>query len=59
MAELKTKPADGDVTAFLNTIENEKKRQDSFSILKLMVEVTGSEPKMWGDSIVGFGQYPY
>ena len=24
-----------------------------------MKEVTGEEPKMWGDSIVGFGDYHY
>ncbi|MFL7867937.1 MAG: DUF1801 domain-containing protein, partial [Anaerolineales bacterium] len=38
---------------------NEKKRADSFSILELMQEVTGEEPLMWGDSIVGFGAYRY
>jgi hypothetical protein len=59
MAELKTKVNDGDVIAYLNTIEPEKKREDSFAILELMKEVTGEEPKMWGKSIVGFGSYHY
>lgn len=59
MAELKTKENDGDVTAFLNGVADEKKRQDSFAILHLMQEVTQAEPKMWGDSIVGFGHYHY
>ncbi len=59
MAELKTKPNDGSVEAFLNSVENEKRRQDSFIILELMREVTGAEPKMWGSSIVGFGSYHY
>lgn len=59
MAELKTKKNDGDVEAFLNTIEPEKKRQDSFEILRLMEEVTGEEAKMWGESIIGFGSYHY
>ena len=59
MAELKTKPNDGDVRAYLNNVANEKKRQDSFKILELMQKVTGEEPKMWGDTIVGFGSFHY
>ena len=59
MAELKTKRNQGDVKAFLNSVENDKKRQDSFTILELMKQVTGKQPEMWGDSIVGFGSYHY
>jgi hypothetical protein len=59
MAELKTKRNKGDVEAFLNNVSDEKKRQDSFTILELMKQVTGKKPEMWGDSIVGFGSYHY
>ncbi len=59
MAELKTKRNKGDVEAFLNSLPDEKKRQDSFAILDLMKQVTGEEPEMWGDSIIGFGSYHY
>jgi len=59
MAELKTQKNDGSVTDFLNQVDNEKKRADSFTILELMEAVTGEAPKMWGDSIVGFGDYHY
>jgi Domain of unknown function (DU1801) len=59
MAELKTKLNDSDVRTFLNSIPDEKKRQESFTILKLMQEATDAEPNMWGDSIVGFGSYHY
>lgn len=59
MSELKTQKTRQDVTAFLNSVEDEKKQRDSFQILKLMQEVTGEEPHMWGDSIVGFGSYHY
>jgi hypothetical protein len=59
MAELKTKQNDKSVIDFLNSVPDEKKRQDSFTILELMQHVTGLEPKMWGDSIVGFGSYHY
>ncbi|MCB0569272.1 MAG: DUF1801 domain-containing protein [Phaeodactylibacter sp.] len=59
MAELKTQPNDNSVEAFLDTIENEKKRRDAYAIAALMKEVTGALPKMWGPSIVGFGDYHY
>ena len=59
MADVKTKPTDNSVTDFLNSVEDEKKRADSFKILEMMREVTGDEPKMWGPSIVGFGDYHY
>ena len=59
MAELKTKPNDQSVEAFLDAVADEKKRQDSYTILELMKQVTGEEPTMWGDSIVGFGSYHY
>jgi hypothetical protein len=59
MAELKTKRNKGDVEAFLSSVADEKKRQDSFTILELMKKVTGKEPEMWGDSIIGFGNYHY
>ena len=59
MAELKTKKNDADVADFLNRIEDEKKRIDSWKIVTMLQEITGDEPAMWGDSIVGFGQYSY
>ncbi|MCB9076420.1 MAG: DUF1801 domain-containing protein [Anaerolineaceae bacterium] len=59
MAELKTQPTDHSVEAFLNSVADDRKRQDSFTILNLMAEVTGADPEMWGDSIVGFGRYHY
>ena len=59
MAELKTKPNDADVVTFLNSVADRKKRQDCFTILDMMKQVTGEEPKMWGTSIVGFGNYHY
>lgn len=59
MAELKTKMNDADVEAFLNGIEDKRKREDSFAVLELMKKLTGNEPKMWGASIIGFGNYQY
>ena len=59
MAELKTKLNDKDVHQFISGIADEQKRADCLEILGLMSELTGCEPKMWGDSIVGFGKYHY
>lgn len=59
MATNKTVPTDQNVETFLNAVEDEQKRKDSFAILELMKQVTGMEPKMWGSSIVGFGSYHY
>lgn len=59
MAGNKTVPNEQSVEQFLNAIADETKRKDSFTILELMKQVTGMEPKMWGSSIVGFGSYHY
>ena len=59
MAELKTQKTSESVEKFLNEIPDEKKRRDSFTILDLMKQVTKAEPKMWGSSIIGFGDNRY
>jgi hypothetical protein len=59
MAELKTRRNKGNVVAFLDSVTNDQRRQDSFAVLELMEQVTGKKPEMWGDSIVGFGSYHY
>lgn len=57
--ELKTKPTGEDITRFLNEIDDEKKRQDCFTVLELMGEITKTEPKLWASSMIGFGEYHY
>lgn len=59
MAELKTQKNDGSVEDFLNSVENEKKRADGFTILGLMKKITEQNPTMWGDSMIGFGTIKY
>ena len=59
MAELKTKPTDENVEKYLKGITDPVKRQDCLTVLKLMTDITGQKPKMWGPSIVGFGSYHY
>lgn len=59
MAELKTKVNDASVSDFLNSVEHTQRREDSLVILDMMKEATGTEPKMWGTTIVGFGIHHY
>ena len=59
MAELKTQVTKASVDKFLHGIRDEKKREDCYQILKIMKKATKAEPKMWGTSIIGFGDYHY
>lgn len=60
MAELKTQATTADVTEFIEKFaDSEKKKADSYALLKLMEDITGSKAVMWGASIIGFGKYHY
>ena len=59
MAKNKTVTNNEDVETFLSNIENDQKRIDAFELLELMRGITKERPKMWGKSIVGFGEYHY
>jgi hypothetical protein len=59
MSDLKTKPTNQDVREFLNSIEPEEKRKDSFALLEIFEKISGEKAVMWGTSIVGFGSYHY
>jgi hypothetical protein len=54
-----TRPTDADVEAFLDGVENQARRDDAKALTALMRRVTGEEPRMWGTSMVGFGEYHY
>ncbi len=59
MAKNKTTPTSSSVTDFINAVDDEQKRKDSFDLVELMRSISGNEPKMWGPSIIGFGSYHY
>src|SRR5690625_5050308 len=59
MSEQKMKENDNSVIEFIESVENEKKKADAYSLLKIFEEVTGYDAKMWGPSIIGFGSYHY
>ena len=58
-ATLKTKPTAMSVRGFIDSVENETRRRDANTVLALMKKVTGETPKMWGPTIIGFGEYHY
>ena len=58
MAELKTKKTKASVDAFLGKLDADR-REDCKTLVRLMTQATKAEPKMWGPSIVGFGDYKY
>ncbi|MDF2433079.1 MAG: hypothetical protein JWP44_2710 [Mucilaginibacter sp.] len=58
MTEMKTKPTEVSVETFLEKTDN-KTREDCNKLIDLMERITGEKPKMWGPSIIGFGQYHY
>lgn len=55
----KTQKTEKNVRDFIAGVEHDKRREDSFTVLEMMEKITGWEPKMWGGSIVGFGDYHY
>lgn len=60
MATNKTTYTDASVTDFINSfVDSEQKKADSFHLIALMTEWSGFEPKMWGPTIIGFGNYHY
>ena len=59
MAEQKTKPTPASVDEFVKAIGDPKRREDCLTLIALMKKTTKCEPRMWGSSIVGFGDHHY
>ena len=59
MSENKTKATGASVVAFITAVKPDQKRQDAFELLKLMEDTSGYRAKMWGESIIGLGEYHY
>jgi len=56
---IKTVETEVSVADFINAVPNEQQRLDSWKLVEWMKDITGSEAKMWGPSIIGFGKYHY
>lgn len=59
MTDIKTKPSEQSVDAFLAGIADDTRRRDAQRIDRIMTEITGESPKMWGERIVGYGTSHY
>src|SRR5688572_7805105 len=59
MSTIKTFVNDASVEDFINSVDGEVKKADAFKLLQIYKKVTNERPKMWGSSMIGFGQYHY
>lgn len=59
LAEIKTKPTQSSVIDFINNIEDEQKRLDSFKLIEMMENATNEKAVLWGNSLIGFGNKRY
>jgi hypothetical protein len=59
MAENKTKATDQSVTDFIAAVEHPTRRADAEVLDKMFRDVTGWQPRMWGPTLIGYGQYDY
>ena len=59
LVEIKTKPTSANVEDFINNVQDEQKRKDSFVLMEMMKKATGEEPVLWSSSIIGFGNKRY
>ncbi|MEX0869116.1 MAG: DUF1801 domain-containing protein [Nitriliruptoraceae bacterium] len=55
----KTRPNSADVAAFLDAVDDGRRREDARAVLEIMRRISGAEPQMWGGSIIGLGHQPY
>ena len=55
----KTIPTSLSPDALIGAIGNKEKQRDAIRLLNIMKSITGEEPVVWGDSIIGFGTYHY
>ena len=58
-AEIKTKPTDASIEAFIDKLPDEQKRKDAYVVLDMMKKATKIKPKLWGNAIIGFGDRVY
>ena len=58
MAEMKTRPTDASVAEFIASVDASR-REDCATLVAVMQQATGAPPKLWGSSLVGFGDHHY
>tara|TARA_R110000751_G_scaffold77876_2_gene156970 strand:- start:303 stop:725 length:423 start_codon:yes stop_codon:yes gene_type:complete len=59
MAANKTQPTSNSVIDYLNTVDNNKRREDAFVLLDLFDNIMSEKAVLWGESLIGYGEYHY
>jgi hypothetical protein len=59
MGTIKTLVSDKSVTDFIESSRDQNKKEDSYKLLEIFEKTTGEKPRIWGTSIIGYGQYHY
>ena len=57
MAEPKTQKTKASVAAFIADVEDDTRRKDAKVVDKMMREISGEKPALWGPTIIGYGEY--
>jgi hypothetical protein len=58
-ADIKTKQTTASVEDFIDSVKDQQKQQDSYTLLAMMEKISGEKPKIWGSSLIGFGKATY
>lgn len=56
---IKTLKNKASVKKFIESVENEERKKDAFTLLEIFEKITKEKATMWGTSIIGFGEYHY
>ena len=56
---IKTRPRKTSVKSFIDRVKDDKRKKDCRVVMKILKDVTGKSPQLWGSSIVGYGTYYY
>lgn len=59
MSEPKTGPTQASVDDFLDAATPARRKADGITLAEIFAEITGTQPVLWGPSIVGYGSYRY
>lgn len=59
MSVNKTQATEHSVEDYLVSLSDPIQQQDCYTLLNIMQTESGEAPKMWGDSMIGFGRYHY
>jgi len=55
----KTRPTRVSPAAFIQAITHPQRRADALELVQMMRAITGTSPRMWGPTIIGFDQVHY